>query len=102
MKAKDIDEVITLQSEFMRKQLGTVTEQFKRMTGGTLSAAKDVSSRSRCGGLKSSLEPVVGGSGATKTRHGLLQRSLRVVTRSVPWLDVKGCRRGNCLAGAAN
>jgi hypothetical protein len=44
MKAKDIDEVMNLQSEFMRKQYGTVTEQFQRMTGGTASAAKDVSS----------------------------------------------------------
>ena len=44
MKAKDIDEVMTLQSEFMRKQFGTVTEQFQRMTGGTASAAKDASS----------------------------------------------------------
>jgi hypothetical protein len=44
----------------------------------------------------------VGGSGATKTRHGLLQRSLRVVTRFVPWLDVMGYRRSSCLAGAAS
>ena len=44
MKAKDIDEVMKLQSEFMRKQFGTVTEQFQRMTGGTASAAKDASS----------------------------------------------------------
>ena len=44
MKAKDIDEVMNLQSEFMRKQYGTVTEQFQRMTGGTASAAKDASS----------------------------------------------------------
>ena len=34
MKAKDIDEVMKLQSEFMRKQFG------QRMTGGTASAAK--------------------------------------------------------------
>ena len=44
MKAQDIDEVMTLQSEFMRKQFGSVTEQFQRMTGGTASAAKDASS----------------------------------------------------------
>ena len=44
MKAKDIDEVMKLQSEFMRKQFGTATEQFQRMTGGTASAAKDASS----------------------------------------------------------
>jgi phasin len=41
MKAKDIDEVMKLQSEFMRKQFGTVTEQFQRMTGGTASAANN-------------------------------------------------------------
>jgi phasin len=41
MKAKDIDEVMKLQSEFMRKQFGTATEQFQRMTGGTASAAND-------------------------------------------------------------
>jgi hypothetical protein len=46
-------------------------------------------------------EPVVGGGGATKTRHGLLHRSLQVVTRSVRWLDVTGCRHRNSLAGAA-
>ena len=44
MKAKDIDEVMKLQSEFMRKQFGTVTEQFQRMTGGTASAGKEASS----------------------------------------------------------
>jgi phasin len=44
MKAQDIDEVMTLQSEFMRKQVGTVTDQFQRMTGGTASAAEDASS----------------------------------------------------------
>ena len=43
MKAKDIDEVMKLQSEFMRKQFGK-TEQFQRMTAGTASAAKDASS----------------------------------------------------------
>jgi phasin len=40
MKAQDIDEVMTLQSEFMRRQVGTVTDQFQRMTGGTASAAR--------------------------------------------------------------
>ena len=44
MKAKDIDEVMTLQSEFMRKQFGTVSDQFQRMTGVTASAAEDASS----------------------------------------------------------
>ena len=47
MKAQDIDEVMTLQSEFMRKQFGTVTDQFQRMTGGTASAAEDASSEKR-------------------------------------------------------
>jgi hypothetical protein len=41
-----------------------------------------VLSRSQCGGLRSSPEPVVGGSGATRTRLGLLRRSLRAATRS--------------------
>ena len=45
MKAKDIDEVMNLQSEFLRNQFGTVTEQFQRMTGGTPSAGKDASSK---------------------------------------------------------
>jgi phasin len=44
MKAKDIDEVMTLQSEFMQKQFDNVTQQYQRMTGGTASAAKDASS----------------------------------------------------------
>jgi phasin len=43
MKAKDIDEVMKLQSEFLRNQFGVATEQFKQMTGVATSAAKDVS-----------------------------------------------------------
>ena len=43
MKAKDIDEVMKLQSEFLRNQFGAATEQFKQMTGVATSAAKDVS-----------------------------------------------------------
>jgi phasin len=43
VKAKDIDEVMKLQSEFLRNQFGAATEQFKQMTGVATSAAKDVS-----------------------------------------------------------
>src|SRR5712671_7368246 len=43
MQAKDIGEVMQLQSDFLRNQFGTATEQFKKMTGGATSAAKDVS-----------------------------------------------------------
>jgi len=46
MKAKDIDEVMKLQSEFMRKQFGTVTEQFQRMTAGLLQRPKMLRARS--------------------------------------------------------
>ena len=58
--------------------------------------------RSRSGGWKSSLEPVVGGSGATRTRRGLSRRPWRVGSWSVPWLGAMVCRRSNCLAGAVN
>jgi phasin len=43
MQAKDISEVMQLQSDFLRNQFGAATEQFKKMTGGATSAAKDVS-----------------------------------------------------------
>ena len=43
MQAKDISEVMQLQSDFLRNQFGVATEQFKKMTGGVTSAAKDVS-----------------------------------------------------------
>jgi phasin len=43
MHAKDINEVMQLQSEFLRNQYGAATEQFKLMTGGTITAANDVS-----------------------------------------------------------
>jgi phasin len=43
IKAKDIDEVMKLQSEFLRNQFGAATEQFKQMTGVATSAAKDIS-----------------------------------------------------------
>lgn len=58
-----------------------------------------VLSRSRCGGLRSSPEPVVGGSGATRTRRGSSRRSWRVATRCAPWLDGMDCRRSSCLVG---
>jgi phasin len=38
--AKDVNEVIQLQSEFLRNQFGAATEQVKKMTGG-VSAADD-------------------------------------------------------------
>ena len=43
MQAKDISEVMQLQSDFLRNQFGVATEQFKKMTGGATSAAEDVS-----------------------------------------------------------
>jgi phasin family protein len=43
MQAKDISEVMQLQSDFLRNQFGVATEQFKQMTGGATSAAEDVS-----------------------------------------------------------
>jgi phasin len=42
MNAKDINEVIQLQTEFLRKQFGVATEQSKHMTGGIASAEGDV------------------------------------------------------------
>ena len=36
MHAKDIGEVMQLQSEFLRSQFGAATEQLKQMTGGVL------------------------------------------------------------------
>ena len=41
LHAKDVNEVMQLQSEFMRSQFGTATEQFKQITGATVTAAKD-------------------------------------------------------------
>ena len=43
MQAKDIGEVMQLQTDFLRNQFGVATEQFKKMTGGATSVAKDVS-----------------------------------------------------------
>src|SRR6266404_2857175 len=41
MQAKDINEIMQLQSEFLRNQFGTATEQFKVMTSGAASGAND-------------------------------------------------------------
>lgn len=46
MQAKDISEVMHLQSDFLRSQFGVATEQFKQMTGGEASAAKDTTKTS--------------------------------------------------------
>jgi phasin len=43
LQAKDIQEVMQLQSEFLRNQFDVATEQFKKMTGGATSTAEDVS-----------------------------------------------------------
>jgi phasin len=42
MLAKDIGEVMQLQSDFLRSQFGIATEQSKKTTGEAASAAKDV------------------------------------------------------------
>ena len=41
LKAKDINEVMKLQSEFLRNQFGMATEQFKKITSGATSGAND-------------------------------------------------------------
>jgi phasin len=41
MQAKDIGEVMQLQSDFLRSQFGVATEQFKVMTSGPASGAND-------------------------------------------------------------
>jgi hypothetical protein len=41
MQAKTINDVMLLQSEFMRDQFGAATEQFKKMTSSMLSAGRD-------------------------------------------------------------
>jgi phasin len=43
MLAKDIGEVMQLQSDFLRSQFGIATEQLKKTTGEAASAADDVS-----------------------------------------------------------
>ena len=41
MQAKDINEIMQIQSDFLRNQFGVATEQFKKMTGGAVSDTKD-------------------------------------------------------------
>ena len=41
MQAKDIAEVMRLQSEFIRTQFGQATEQFKQLSGGAVAASKE-------------------------------------------------------------
>src|ERR1700682_4834929 len=43
MQAKDISEVMQLQSHFLRNKFGVATDKFKKMTGGATSAAEEVS-----------------------------------------------------------
>ena len=42
MNAKDINEVMQLQTEFLRKQFGIATEQSKQMSGGIASSRGDI------------------------------------------------------------
>jgi phasin family protein len=42
MNAKDINEVMQLQTEFLRNQFGIATEQSKQMSGGIASPGADV------------------------------------------------------------
>jgi phasin len=42
MNAKDVNEVMQLQTEFLRNQFGVATEQTKQMSGGIASAGGDV------------------------------------------------------------
>lgn len=41
MQAKDVGELMQLQSDFLRSQFGVATEQFNKMTGGATSTPKD-------------------------------------------------------------
>src|SRR5439155_18515041 len=41
MQAKDIGEVMQLQTEFLRNQFDIATEQFKKMTGGAAAGVND-------------------------------------------------------------
>ena len=45
MQAKSINEVMLLQSEFMRHQFGAATDQFKKMTSSMLSAGKNATDK---------------------------------------------------------
>jgi phasin len=42
MQAKDLSEVMHLQSEFIRDQFGVVSEQFKQMASGAASASNEI------------------------------------------------------------
>jgi phasin len=41
MQAKDMNEIMQIQSEFLRNQFGMATEQFKKMTGAASGAGND-------------------------------------------------------------
>jgi phasin len=41
MQAKDVGELMQLQSDFLRSQFGVATEQFNKMTGGATPTPKD-------------------------------------------------------------
>ncbi len=41
MEAKDIGEIMQLQTDFLRNQFGIATEQFKKNTGGAVSGSND-------------------------------------------------------------
>lgn len=41
MQAKDIGEVMQLQTDFLRNQFGVATDQFKKTSGGVVSGAND-------------------------------------------------------------
>ena len=41
IQAKDINEIMQIQSEFLRNQFGVATDQFKKMTSGPASGAND-------------------------------------------------------------
>ena len=45
MQAKTINEVMLLQSEFMKDQFGAATDQFKKMTSSMLSAGKNAADK---------------------------------------------------------
>jgi phasin len=45
LHAKDVNEVMQLQSEFLRAQVGAATEQFKQMSGATVTAARDAENK---------------------------------------------------------
>jgi phasin len=45
MQAKDLHEVMQLQSEFLRTQFATATDQFKQMTGEAITAGKNAANK---------------------------------------------------------